>query len=810
MTHTQALPPHRLKRCCDPATFTFQSTADLSPPESTPGQERAIDALKFGIGIRQPGYNLYVLGPKGAGRHHLVMQYLQQQTRHQSTPSDWCYVNNFQHPHKPWAVQLPAGQAQAFRQDMAHLLEDLQSALPAAFEQEEYHTQLEEIEDELKSKAETAFEELNERAKTHQVRLLRTPQGFAFAPLKDGEVLNPKEYRQLPDKEQAKIEEVIAVLEEELNTILHQQPQWQRETREKIQTLNREVALFATRNLLRTYQEKYQAIPRILDYLTALQEDVIEHLSLFRGEEDNTGFGLMENQTSFRRYEINVLVDNNATQGMPLIYEDNPVYQNLLGRVEYKAQLGALTTDFTQIRPGALHLANGGYLILDAIKLLQQPFAWEGLKRVLSSRELRLQSLADLYSMISTVTLEPEPIPLDVKVVLVGDRIFYYLLQEYDHDFAELFKVEVDFEDEVDISGDNIQLYARFIAGLAKQSDLRPFDREAVAGIIEHSSRLAEDAAKLSTHTGSIIDLMREADYWAADNGHDQVTRADIRQAIDKQIYRADRIRSRFYEEIRRGTILIDTRGEKIAQINALSIMELGDFAFGQPSRITATARLGEGDVVDIEREVDMGGALHSKGVYILSAFLGARYADERPLSLNASLVFEQSYGGIDGDSASMAELCVLLSALAKIPLRQDLAITGSVNQLGEAQAIGGVNEKIEGFFAVCHQAGLTGKQGVLIPASNVQHLMLRDEVVQAAEQGRFHIYAYHNIDQAMELLTGLQAGELDAEGQYPADSINAIVENRLIELEDIREKIAKAAKDEDKDDTHEEDTKQT
>lgn len=803
--HKQALSPDRLFRRCDPAQLSFKTTEELTDLETSPGQDRALDALKFGVGIQQPGYNLFVLGPKGAGKHHLVMQYLQQQAADKTTPNDWCYVNNFQRSHKPWMLQLAAGQGQIFKQDIAQLLEDLRNALPSAFEQEEYHVHMQEIEDEFKQRVEQSFDELRKDAEQHDISLLRTPQGFAFAPIKNGEVLNPKEYRLLPEKEQDKLEEVIAVLEEQLNTIMHQQPQWQRETRGKIQQLNREVALFATGNLIKELRQKYQDNTKVQDYLTALQEDVIEHLNEFQGEEESSTFMGIGEHASFRRYEVNLLVDNSQTKGVPVIYEDNPVYQNLLGREEYKAQMGALSTDFTLIKPGALHLANGGYLVLDAIKLLQQPFAWDGLKRVLASRELRLQSLAELYSMISTVSLEPEAIPLDVKVVLVGERFLYYLLHEYDPDFAELFKVGVDYEDQIDSSADNRSLYSRYIASIARQNELQPFERDAVARIIEHSARLIEDSEKLSTHTSSIADLMREADYWANQQQHPHVTRSDVQQAIDKQIYRASRFRERSYEEIRRGTILIDIQGEKVAQINGLSIIELGEFYFGQPSRITATARLGEGEVIDIEREVEMGGASHSKGVFILSAFIGARYARDKPLSLHASLVFEQTYGGIDGDSASMAELCVLLSALANIPIRQELAITGSVNQLGGAQAIGGVNEKIEGFYDVCKEIGMTGKQGVLIPDSNVQHLMLRDDVIAAAEAGQFHIYAYHNVDQAIELLTDIPAGELNEQGNYPEGSFNQRIDTRLVELEGIREKIARAGKEEEEEGEKEE-----
>ncbi len=485
-------------------------------------------------------------------------------------------------------------------------------------------------------------------------------------------------------------------------------------------------------------------------------------------------------QPTFRRYLVNVLVDHGRSTGAPVVYEDLPSVHNLVGRIEHVSQLGALITDFNLIKPGALHRANGGYLLVDARKLLLQPFAWEELKRTLRSGEIRIESLAQMLSLVSTVSLEPEPIPLEVKVALYGEPLLYYLLSTLDPDFAELFKVAADFADQTDRSAESTRLYARLVATVAHKEGLRAFDRHAVARIVEHAARLAGDAEKLSTHMGSVANLLREADYWATEAGHEAVTAADVQRAIDAKIHRSDRLRERIQEEIRRGTILIDTRGETVGQVNGLSVLQLGDYAFGRPSRITARVRMGRGEVLDIERQVELGGPIHSKGVLILSSFLAARYAAERPLSLSASLVFEQSYGGVEGDSASAAELFALLSALADVPVRQDLAVTGSVNQHGKVQAIGGVNEKIEGFFDLCHAEGLTGTQGVLIPASNVKHLMLRRDVVEAADKGEFHVYAIDDVDQGMEVLTGQPAGLREADGWLPVGSVNRRVEARL------------------------------
>lgn len=806
MTHNTPLAVKRLYRHCDSTQLDFKTTADLPDLEGIPGQERALEALEFGIGIRQPGYNLYILGPSGSGKHTVVEQYLRQQSRHEETPLDCCYVNNFKHPHSPWLIQLPPGQGPILQQDMQQLVEDLRSAIPTAFETDEYHARQAEIEGQLEQRVEQSFTALGKDATAHDTSLLRTPHGFSFAPNKKGEVLNPKEYRLLTAKEKKRIEEVTAVLEEKLNTILRQQSQWQREARQEVKALNREVALSAAGHLIDDLKGKYKGHDRLQHYLDAVLEDAIEHLDEFRTDEESSDLlGLVEKPT-FKRYQVNVLVDNRETEGAPVIYDDNPFYQNLLGRVEHKAQMGTLTTDFTLIKPGALHLANGGYLILDANKLLQQPFVWEGLKRALTSHELRIQSLADQYSMISTTSLEPEATPLKLKVVLVGERLLYYLLHEFDPEFAELFKVAADFEDHVDYDDTNIKLFAQLIATISRRENLAPFDKHAVARVIEHSARLVEDTQKLTTHLLSIADLLREADYWAGKAKQPTVSREHVQHAIDQQIHRADRIQQNIYDDIRRGNQLIDTQGEKVAQVNGLSIIELGEHAFGQPTRITATARLGEGDVVDIEREIELGGAIHSKGVFILANYIGARYAKNQPLSLHASLVFEQTYGGIDGDSASMAELCALLSALADVPIKQSLAITGSVNQLGEAQSIGGANEKIEGFYDVCKLLGFNQQQGALIPASNVQHLMLREDVRDSAKRGEFHIYAYAHVDQAIEILTGIPAGELDAEGEYPPGSINQRVTARLIELEDIRERTHKEGKeDPHKEESHEE-----
>lgn len=799
----QALEPQRLCHTCDPAEFDFETTADLEDLSEIIGQERAVDAVRFGIGIQREGYNLFALGRSGTGKRTTILQFLDRKATEESVPSDWCYVNDFEEAHKPGALQLPPGTGVELREDMKQLVEELRSAIPAAFESEDYETRKQELQEEFKEKQEEAINAIQEKAKGQGIALIRTPVGLAFAPMEEGEVVSPDEFKELPEEKRDQVKQDISELQEELQEAMRQARHWEREAREKVQELDRQVAMFAVGHRIEELQEKYADLPEVADYLEAVAQDVVENVDDFRrtGEEEQMGmFGIpMERvrEAKFRRYQVNVLVDHSESEGAPVVYEEHPTYNNLIGRVEHIAQMGALVTDFNLIKPGALHRANGGYLLVDARELLMQPYAWEGLKRVLRAQEVRIESLSQALSLVSTVSLEPEAIPLNVKVVLIGERLLYYLLYQLDRDFRELFKVEADFSDEMERTSENSQLYARLIATMARQDELRPFDREGVARVIERSSRIAGDAEKVSTHLLSVADLLREADYWASEAGNGVVTVDDVNTAIEAQIHRADRLRERVQEQIERGVILVDTTDEHVGQVNGLSVVMLGDFAFARPSRITARTRLGKGKVVDIEREVELSGPIHSKGVLILSGFLSARYAQEHPLSLSASLVFEQSYSGVEGDSASLAELCALLSALSEVPIRQSLAVTGSVNQHGAVQAIGGVNEKVEGFFDVCKARELTGEQGVLIPASNVQHLMLRDDVVEAVEKGQFHVYPVETVDQGVELLTGVPAGERDEEGNFPEGSINERVEHRLIELAEKQRAFTEGSKEE-------------
>jgi len=791
MTPIPPLSPDRLYRACDTRHFSFTTTAELDDLSEGIGQMRAIDAAHFGIGMRHAGYNLYVMGPPGSGKRYLISQLLDRRVGAEANPPDWCYVHNFDQPHKPRAIELPAGMGTRFHADMQRLVAELQATIPAVFEGEEYRRRLSQIDEEYGERQTQAFGEVGDEAIKQGVTLLRTPNGFSFAPIKNNEVMSPDDFEKLSTEEKERIEQAIAALQAQLEKVIRQVHLWRRERIERVRTLNEEVVLFAVGHLIDDLRRDYADFPDVCGYLNQVQQNVIESMDEFRHPKENVSAlaALTGELPNFSRFRVNLFVARDGTKGAPVIYEDHPTYQNLLGRVEHVSQLGALVTNFLQIKPGALHQANGGYLLLDTFKLLSQPFAWEGLKRALSTREIRIESLGQMYSLVSTVSLEPEPIPLDAKVILLGNRMLYYLLAQYDPDFSELFKVAADFEDEVERSADNDQLYARLIGTLVRRDTLQPFDRDAVARVIEHSARRAEDAEKLSTHMQSLADLVREADYWAAQEKREVVTRADVERAIEAQIKRSDRLRERSHEAILRGILHIDTDGERVGQVNGLSVFQLGDFSFAQPSRITANTRLGDGELVDIQREVKLGGSIHSKGVLILSSFLASRYAAEQPLSLAASLTFEQTYGQVEGDSASVAELCAILSSLANAPIRQSLAVTGSVDQFGRVQAIGAVNDKIEGYFDICKQRGLTGQQGVLIPASNIAHLMLRRDVVEAAAAGRFHVYAVETVDQALELLTGIPVGTPETEG-----SLDQRVAQRLKQLGELRRKYARKA----------------
>ena len=791
MTEKQPLSADLLATRCDPDRLGFKTTAEVDRLDQVVGQSRAVEAISFGIGIDRPGYNLFVMGSPRTGMEGVVTGFLDRKAKEEPTPSDWCYVNNFEQDHKPKALALPTGRASAFQSDMDRLVEDLRSAIVAAFESDEFRTRRQEIEQELEGRQEQAFAVLQERAEQASLTVVRTPAGVAVAPTRDGQVIAPDDFAKLSDEEKERVNKAIADLQHDLEEAMRQAPQWRRETAAQLAELRRLVTQAAAGAIFEDLRRGYADVPAVLEHLDAVESDVIEHAEAFRPQKENPAamlFGVSAQEAARTatelRYEVNALGDGaGEATGAPVVHEDNPTYQNLVGRIEHTTQMGTLVTDFTHIKPGALHRANGGYLVLDARKVLLQPYAWEGLKRAMHGREIRVESLGQALSLISTVSLEPEPIPLDVKVVLVGDRTLYYLLYAYDPEFRDLFKVVADFSEELERTPEHERLYARLVATMVQRDELRPHDAAAVARVIEEAARMAGDAERLSMQARDLLDLLREADHFAAERRADVVEAADVELALRARDRRHDLLRERMQESITRETMLVSTDGAVVGQVNGLSVIQLGGFSFGRPSRITARARLGSGRVVDIEREVELGGPLHSKGVLILSGFIAGHYARSAPLSLAASLVFEQSYGGIDGDSASSAELYALLSTLADLPIAQGLAVTGSVNQRGEVQAIGGVNQKIEGFFDICAARGLTGAQGVLIPAANTKHLMLRRDVVEAVEAGRFQVYPVETIDEGLELLTGVAAGTRDAEGAFPEGSVHQRVDARLLDF---------------------------
>jgi lon-related putative ATP-dependent protease len=788
MSDTRPLSPQQLHRGCDPDGFSFETTADLPDVPGIIGQERVEEAVRFGIGIRRYGYNLYALGPAGMGKHSFVRAFLERRAAEAPSPPDWCYVHNFKDARRPRALRLPPERAPRLREDMDRLLEDLRVAIPAVFEGEDYRARRQALDTQLNEASALAFAEVEKRARAHGIALIRAAQGVGLAPVRDGQVMEPDDFKRLPEEEQERLRGVMAELQKDIEEAAGALPKAARRHREDLQKLERRFTTQAVTQVVDEVRAHWTDVPEVLGYLAEVERDVVEHAGDFLPEPEGADAvkvllgGRGREKRPFRRYTVNVLVTRSEA-GAPVVYEDHPTHANLVGRIEHVSELGNLVTDFTLIQEGALHRANGGYLIVDARKLLLQPMAWDELKRSLRSQVVRVDSLVRAYSLIAAASLEPEPIPLDVKVVLVGERPLYYLLSTLDPEFCELFKVAADFEEQIDRTPESEELYARLLGTFARREKLRPLERGAVARAVEHASRRAGDSEKLQVHAEWLADLLREADHIASEAEVETVTAAHIQAAIDAWIRRASRIRERVQEDIRRGTVLIDTTGEAVGQVNGLSVLQLGGYGFGRPSRITARVRLGNGSVVDIEKEVALGGPLHSKGVLILAGFLGQRFASGRPLSLAASLVFEQSYSGVDGDSASCAELVALLSALAEAPVRQARAITGSVNQHGQVQAIGGVNEKIEGFFDVCRAKGLTGAEGVLIPASNVKHLMLRADVVEAAEQGLFHIWPVETVDQAVELLTGLPAGERGEDGRFPEGSVNRRADDRLAEF---------------------------
>ena len=795
------VPIEDLRRVCDPSVFQFTSTADLPVLTDMIGQERAMRATSFGIDIQSPGYHIFALGPAGTGKATMIKDLLERKSAQQSVPDDWCYVNNFEDSDCPHTLRLPAGKGARFQADMGKFVEDLSNEIPRAFASKDYDEEREKLEAKFQDKRQTLFKEIEKATASKDFALLQTPRGFVLAPVIDGNVFTPEQFSHLDDQQRESIEQRQNELQEELRDTLHQLQEIQEEVNEAVRQLDQEVVGYAVSHMINRVMRKYAELDAVIQFLQNVRNDLLKNVDTYKKAKDmeeaqeRLPFLALANgnKPDFDRYRVNLLVDNSQTHGAPVIYESNPTYLNLLGRVEYQARLGALVTNFQMIKSGTLHRANGGYLIVNARDILTRPLAWEGLKRALKDQEIRIESMYESMGAISTRSLDPEPIPLDIKVIVTGDPAVYYTLYNLDQDLSELFKVRADFATQMDWTEAALQEYARFIGTVCQEGNLLPFAPSGVAKVIEQSSRMVSHQKKLATTFRNVVDLVHQSSYWASKQGNQHVQAEDVQKAIHEQIYRSSQLEELLQEMIQEQTILIDTHGETVGQVNGISVLQMGDYSFGKPSRITARTSAGRAGVINIERETALGGRVHNKGVLILGGYVGGRYAQDVPLTFSATIAFEQSYEEVEGDSASSAELYALLSSLSGYPVRQDLAVTGSVNQHGQVQAIGGVNEKIEGFFDVCRQKGLTDRQGVLIPQSNVKNLMLREDVVEAVKEGKFHIYPIATIDEGIELLTGVEAGTGNADGSYPENTVNHAVQKRL---RDLAEKVQAFSKD--------------
>ncbi len=790
------VPAERLSWRCDPSLLPFACTADMTPLEDFVGQERAMRAIEFGLGVNKPGFNIFVTGLTGTGKTTIIKAFLKKVTAEKAPPKDdspfpedWCYVYNFSDPDRPQALNIRRGWGKILRRDMEALVQTLQREARKTFESDDFARQRQAITEKAQRQQQEVMEALVEEARKGGFALRFSPSGMALIPLKKGKPMQEEEYLALSPEEKKEMEEKRSEIEKKVEEALREGKKLEREIAAKLEALDHEVGEYLVRIPLSELKEKYQGHPKVIHYLDAVRDHILKNLQRFKGGEGAQAAGPLSlfqpsepPMDPFLPYRVNVFVDNSDTQGPPIVIETNPTYHNLFGVIEKRPIMGGYVTDFTMIKAGSVSRANGGYLVLYDRDVLANPGVWEALKRVIKNRELRIEDPAAFFGWVPPQGVRPDPIPTDTKVIMIGDPMLYHYLSTADPDFRETFKVKADFDFEIDRTKDNIVAYACFISACCQREGLRHFDPSGVAGIIEYGARLVEDQKKLSTRFSDIVDVLIESNYWAEKAGHDLITGEDVEKALEEKTFRLNLIEKRIQEMIAEGTLLVDVTGGVVGQVNGLAVYQLGDFSFGKPSRITAKTFLGRSGIINIEREAKLSGKTHDKGVLILSGYLGAKYAQDRPLSLSASLCFEQSYEGIDGDSASSTELYAILSSLSGIPIKQGIAVTGSVNQNGEIQAIGGINYKIEGFFDVCRLKGLTGEQGVLVPRSNVRNLMLRRDVVEAVEQGKFNIYAVGTLDEGIEVLTGVPAGQRDSEGHYPLSSVNGLVEKQLKE----------------------------
>ncbi|WP_445939098.1 Lon protease family protein [Pseudomonas sp.] len=775
------LAPEALTRPFSPEQFNFTNTEDLEPFRGVLGQERAVEALQFGVAMPRPGYNVFVMGEPGTGRFSFVKRYLKAEAKRLDTPADRVYVNHFDEPREPRALELPSGTAGDFLADINGLIDNLLATFPAVFEHPSFQQKKNAIDRAFNKRYDQALDVVERLSLEKNVALYRDSSNIAFTPMLDGKALDEAEFAQLPEAERERFHADIATLEERLNEELSSLPQWKRESSNLLRQLNEETITVALQPLLTPLSQKYAENAEVCAYLQAVQVNLLKTVvdQLVEVEKaDAQTRKLLEEQ-----YCPSLVVGHHAQGGAPVVFEPHPTYDNLFGRIEYNTDQGALYTSYRQLRPGALHRANGGFLILEAEKLLGEPFVWDALKRALQSRQLKMESPLGDLGRIATVTLTPQMIPLHLKVVIIGSRQLYYTLQDLDPDFQEMFRVLVDFDEDIPLADDSLEQFAQLMKTRTSEEGMAPLSAAAVARVATYSARLAEHQGRLSARIGDLFQLVSEADFIRSLAGDEVTDAGHIERALKAKATRTGRVSARIIDDMLAGIILIDTAGAAVGKCNGLTVLEVGDSAFGVPARISATVYPGGSGIVDIEREVNLGQPIHSKGVMILTGYLGSRYAQEFPLEISASIALEQSYGYVDGDSASLGEVCTLISALSRTPLKQCFAITGSINQFGEVQAVGGVNEKIEGFFRLCEARGLTGEQGAIIPHSNVTTLMLDERVLQAVRAGQFHIYAVRQVDEALSLLVGADAGSPNEQGQFPAGSVNARVVERLRDI---------------------------
>lgn len=780
----EALPAEKYRKVCDPGKIEVHSTDEMRKLDEIIGQDRALRALKFGLEIKEQGFNVFVAGMPGTGRKTAVGDYVNILAKTKPRAEDWVYVNNFTNPAEPNAIKLPAGRGKKFAEDMDALISEVRRIVPRIFESDDYAARKEAALRSIEEQKAKLFAEINASAQQQGFIIQSSPMGLLTIPVMNGRPLREEDFVALPHQTKDEIQR----RREKLNADLRQAFRGMREldgkVSEAIAKLNRDVAQMSVGPLIQDLREKYSDLREIDAYMTAVQNDILDNLDQFaaEGQQPQPQFPFFR-EMPFRKYEVNVIVDNSRLDGAPVVIEHTPSYQNLIGKIEKEVQFGIVSTDFSMIRAGSLHKANGGYLIIPVEDLLRNPFAWEGFKTALKTGAVTIEEPGERMGLIATKGLKPEPIPLNFKAILIGTPLIYQMLLSLDPDFKELFKVKADFDVTMERTPENVKKYTAFMCTFCHKSGLKHLDRGAVAKIVEYGSRLTEDQEKLSTRFGSIADIIRESNFYATQEGSEYIMARHVNKTLEEIVYRSNLVQEKIQEYIRRGIFLIDTEGAKVGQVNGLSVISLGDFSFGRPSKVTASIGVGREGIIDIEREASMGGPIHTKGVMILGGYLSNKYAQDKPLSLAARLVFEQSYEGVEGDSASSTELYAILSALSGLPVNQALAVTGSVNQKGEVQAIGGVNEKIEGFFEICKAKGLTGSQGVLIPASNVQNLMLKEEVIEAAKAKKFSIYPISTVDEGIEVLTGVRAGSRLADGSFEEGTVNFLVDKRLREM---------------------------